>query len=737
MRNNSTMKNRRLQLESLEARNLLAVIAGNEAVSAPESTEAAVWEVNTLSDPVTWSTTDSVLSLREAIARSAVGDTIRFHTALRGGTITLRSELSVTKAITIDASSIGGITLDANHAGRAMYVKLVGSSRSVELKDMTFTNGYVTDTDEGGALFISSGNVTMRDCVVKDSTVGGSVHTGTTQNGGGGIYNHSGKLTMVNCAVTGNTANYFGGGIQNETGTLTMTNCLVAGNVAGVARSYGGGIYNSNGTVTLTNCTICKNEAGYGGGIYTYGQNASVTLNNSIALFNTYRAGGEDIYSYAGAVNAHHVLSSYTAWTTSEDTRTYNSKAPLFTDAASGDYTLCDSSQAVDAGDNTYVTEPSDLAGNTRIVHDIVDLGAYEFDAATPPKITVSIVVTYDQPTATELGTLPQSQTSLKSGQTVYAQIWLKNADNSSLGCLGGYLDFVYDPSIFTAGRYAASSNFSEQASYASEAVRGTISLAGGCCAVGATSYGVSSWALLGYVPLTVTDDGTSEIVLKTPSMNGADYPALALTRQDVGTLTASEIDYGKVTISVNGDIDPPTLLTGRNGYYASYGLNRHRLEWTQVNGAGTYELEYYVGGSWNSTFTSNTSAIIGGFNYGDQVQYRVRAVTPDGRKTSDWSALKQFYVCPVDVDGDGFIGPGDSSHLSYSWFSVEGDSDWRYHCDVDGDGFIGPGDRSYLSANWFAIVGVDPIVNPPVQSPLADSVDQIFESGQDLLCLN
>ena len=62
----------------------------------------------------------------------------------------------------------------------------------------------------------------------------------------------------------------------------------------------------------------------------------------------------------------------------------YDSAAPLFTDAANGDYTLAANSQALDVGDDSVVKDGDlDLAGYARIVGEHVDLGAYELRTST------------------------------------------------------------------------------------------------------------------------------------------------------------------------------------------------------------------------------------------------------------------------------------------------------------------------------------------------------------------
>ena len=73
-------------------------------------------------------------------------------------------------------------------------------------------------------------------------------------------------------------------------------------------------------------------------------------------------------------------------------------------------------------------------------------------------------------------------------------------------------------------------------------------------------------------------------------------------------------------------------------------------------------------------------------------------APVPAGQKAGD-VYVKSTY----DIDGDGFIGPGDNALLSGSWFaSADGGEGWTPACDLDGDGFVGPGDYALVSAYWF-----------------------------------
>ena len=56
---------------------------------------------------------------------------------------------------------------------------------------------------------------------------------------------------------------------------------------------------------------------------------------------------------------------------------------PQFVDAAAGDYRLARGSPCINAGNNGYVEETTDLDGNPRFIYGTVDMGAYEFRNVT------------------------------------------------------------------------------------------------------------------------------------------------------------------------------------------------------------------------------------------------------------------------------------------------------------------------------------------------------------------
>lgn len=81
------------------------------------------WTVTTASDVV--DDNDGLISLREAISKAKDGETVVFDSALSGGTITLSPRLGglrISKSIAIDATSIGGITINATEYDGGFYI---------------------------------------------------------------------------------------------------------------------------------------------------------------------------------------------------------------------------------------------------------------------------------------------------------------------------------------------------------------------------------------------------------------------------------------------------------------------------------------------------------------------------------------------------------------------------------------------------------------------------------------
>ena len=255
-------------------------------------------------------------SLRAALtdASNIAGpDGIGFAPGLAGQTITLASEIIVTdtEGVTVDATSVGGLTISGNNATRLFHVSAAGVLNLTRLI-LTQGNGDgAADDGYGGAVLMTAGtDVTATDCMftANAATYGGAIlnHDPSGSNGG--------TLTLRRCALTGNTATSQGGAVYSYTPTnggairTLFDHCTLSGNTA--TEDEGGGLLNFNGTTILVHCTVTANtaQAGKGSGIASYGDAFTETIvEKSIVAGNTnsdvdyVRASSNNSFTSAGS----------------------------------------------------------------------------------------------------------------------------------------------------------------------------------------------------------------------------------------------------------------------------------------------------------------------------------------------------------------------------------------------------------------------------------------------------
>ena len=644
------------------------------------------WDVSDIETPSTVVTTnldivdltDNLISLREAISYAADGKTITFDSSLAGQTITLsEGELSIGKKIAIDASSIGGMTIDADSRSRVFYVTGGSSSAPVELIGLSITGGETSNSDDGGGVY-NSGMLLLTNCTVTGNGAaddgGGVYNSGTltltnctiTENtsvdDGGGIYSYYGTLILTDCTIAGNDSGYWGGGICNSSGTLTLTNSIVSENTS---RYSGGGIRNS-GMLILANCTIVGNgsKTDDGGGIYN--SSGTLTLTHCMITENTAENDGGGIYNSSGRLRL--IDCAITENTSVDDGGgIYNGGTLTLTNCAVTDNTSVDDGGGIYNYDGTQTLTNCTVAGN--------DSGYWGGG-----------ICSYSSSSETNLyNTIVAQNTASVYGNDIYSgSLYAYNTLSSFTNWTDSSYCEVYD---------------SSRPLFADAAAGGDYTLAPGSQAVGVGN----NTYITGYE----TDlNGNTRIV------NGT-------------------VDLGAYEYQGNEQPAVPTILTGRNGVYASYGSNRHQISWSPLENVSGYELAYSTDGrTWTSVETSETSPVITGLTYGDDVTYRVRALGTGSFADSEWSGVKSFKVCPMDINGDGDISGADRVLMAAAWLSGEGDEEFRYFCDINGDGDISNGDRVYLANNWLCVVEEDAedLLFPPASR--ADAVFAEFGSG-------
>jgi predicted outer membrane repeat protein len=216
-------------------------------------------------------------TLRDTIANAATGSTITFHPSLSGLTITLLTNLTVNKNLTIDGQD-RNITLSGNNAVRLFNIPS-SSNATAHLKNLTLTKGYTSSN--GGAVFLGAFNTLTLTNIVISNSVSGSR--------GGAIYAQQSTLTLNNTTIANNSA-VAAGGLEFFVGTLTVAHSTFTGNRATGSNGNGGAIelYSSTATfpvtATIYNSTFSGNEANINGG--AIGESSSSTGHTTLTITN-------------------------------------------------------------------------------------------------------------------------------------------------------------------------------------------------------------------------------------------------------------------------------------------------------------------------------------------------------------------------------------------------------------------------------------------------------------------
>jgi len=273
------IKHRRLCVENLEQRRVLAVFTPNTTVDATDKTLPGDGVVD-----VDSASAGNQISLRGAIqeANALLGeDTVQLGPGNFRLTIGGRSEnaaatgdLDVTSDLRIIGAGAQATVIDASGLDRVFHV-MPGIRLTVA--GVTITGGLATgigDTgrDQFGGGILNHGHLTLIDSIVTNNS---APNSNFTTSGGGGIWSSEANSTLNISGVTfsGNNGGLLGGAIQSK-GALAVAGSVFTGNSAG----RGGAIYTSNGLVSVRDSSFTGNSAGASGGSGGALENADGTV---------------------------------------------------------------------------------------------------------------------------------------------------------------------------------------------------------------------------------------------------------------------------------------------------------------------------------------------------------------------------------------------------------------------------------------------------------------------------
>ncbi len=361
------------------------------------------------------------------------GCTFDGNNALNGGGFITHTTSDINSpVITLDECTFSNNV--ATNNGSGLYAGMAGSEMTVQVKNCQFTGNTATNFSAAADFWGTqggTGSVLVDNCTFENNT---SAYSGALEMGNGYSGGASIDYTLTNSTFLSNESTE-GGAIDLWSDELSIANfhvenCIVDGNKG---TSKGGGIMfnpQSDGYyATVKNSFITNNESPDGGAIdiyqFTSGlpvpANATISIENCLIAGNTSNnaaisverlpnfsllnltiadnaGGGIELSDQSGLTLQNTVFANpghteYTASTNSTFTSnggnlildtslnahlTALDKSEIAPGFMSGSFEPSSTSPLINAGVNAGVTALFDLAGNERIQHGIVDIGAFE-----------------------------------------------------------------------------------------------------------------------------------------------------------------------------------------------------------------------------------------------------------------------------------------------------------------------------------------------------------------------
>ncbi|MTW21928.1 InlB B-repeat-containing protein, partial [Allochromatium palmeri] len=362
-----------------------------------------------------------------------------------------------------------GVETELDQRDWAAHVTVL--SGDIDRNDTTDANGVILDTNgiqgENSNRVLSFAPNAM--IMTAATRLDGFVITGGDVGGGVGVNGAWEKVvapTIANTRFSGNRASGAGGALyldpnSGETSPI-LINVAFSGNSAvnGGAIGSGDSSYVPSAPV-LTNVSFSGNQASGNGGALYNASGMSPTLTNVILWGNTAEGSGAQIFNDDSAAPdiSNTLIEGGCAAITGASCGAGNLETdPLFIDTAGGDLRIEEGSPAIDAGNNTPITDPDpdialDLGHLSRIYNDLVDLGAYEYQ---PQVLTHSVTAT-----AGAYGTISPDSRTVTDGDTTTFTVTPDSGYTASVsGCGGSLNGNIYNTGVITAD-CTVSANFS------------------------------------------------------------------------------------------------------------------------------------------------------------------------------------------------------------------------------------------------------------------------------------
>ncbi len=293
-----------------------------------------------------------------------------------------------------DSSTIGGGVL------------FFEGERKVRISNSVFCKNL--SARQGGAIYFNSSKAEIMNCTFTDNTSG----TFEIWGHGGAVYGMNTELSLFGCKFMKNRSSTLGGAVAVDSiapiivNNIYKENYAVIGGAVAVLRSYEGGkivgsLFDGNtcmhfggsiaiigSHINVTNNTIVNGYSMYAGGIYIY-MASFPTIANCILWGNSTIVGYSNqvyVFDSESRPKFMNCIFEHGAW----DFQGAGYEGPYvdcseldpkFVGTGEHPYMLSKNSPCINAGTldiEVFGLPEYDLAGNPRIQHGIVDIGAYE-----------------------------------------------------------------------------------------------------------------------------------------------------------------------------------------------------------------------------------------------------------------------------------------------------------------------------------------------------------------------
>jgi hypothetical protein len=279
-----------------------------------------------------------------------------------------------------------------NNIGNSTGGALEISGSPILIENCLIQNNYA---NTGGGIFFDFANAIIRNCTI-------SGNSAMFYTGGGIDLNRGSNIEMVNCHISNNYSQEQGGGLNSSVSSPLIINSLITNNTSELE---GGGMYFDSSVPEVYNTDITNNHSfNFGGGLCFFNSNA--TLCNSIISGNQADTAGDQVFLLIDAFTDFYNcdIEGDSSSFGKDQYAKYNGEYsgninidPQFNQPSAGagiqydgintDWGISDFSACINAGiiyPPDVHTETRDFAGNPRINHDTIDMGALENQSGIP-----------------------------------------------------------------------------------------------------------------------------------------------------------------------------------------------------------------------------------------------------------------------------------------------------------------------------------------------------------------